>query len=101
MASVEAVSELEKRAESPLLGLSTSARRRRRPGAVLQTPAPPNALHGVAGKTRVRCHIPELEHRTPHHPIGHMEGGAAGHPCTTAQMEPPRYELLQLLHNLF
>lgn len=65
--------------------LSTSARGRRRPGAVLQTPAPSDALHGVAAKTRVRRHVPELEHRPPHHPVGHVEGGATGHPCTTAQ----------------
>lgn len=82
------------RGESLLLNpevcsLSTSACGRRRPGAVLQTPAPSNALHGVAAKTRVRRHVPELEHRPPHHPIGHVEGGATGHPCTTAQMERP------------
>lgn len=74
--------------------LSTSACGRRRPGAVLQTPAPSDTLHGVAAKTRVHRHVPELEHRPPHHPIGHMEGGATGHPCTTAQMERPTSYIL-------
>lgn len=64
--------------------LSTSALGRRRPGAILQTPAPSKALHGVAAKTRVRGHIPELEDCPPHHPIGHVEGRSAGDPCTTA-----------------
>lgn len=59
-----------------------SACGRWRPGAVLQTPAPSNALHGVAAKTRVHSHVTELEHRPPHHPIGHVEGGATGHPFT-------------------
>lgn len=76
--------------------LSTSACGRRRPGAVLQTPAPSNALHGIAAKTRVHCHVSELEHCPPHHPIGHVEGGATGHPCTTAQMERPTSYSLQL-----
>lgn len=67
--------------------LSTSARRRRRPGAILQTPAPSDALHGVAAKTRVHSHVPELEHRPPHHPIGHVEGRSTGDPCTAAQIE--------------
>lgn len=69
--------------------LSTSARGRRRPGAVFQAPAPSDALHGVAAETRVQCHVPELEHCPPNHPVGHVEGGATGHPCTTAQMERP------------
>lgn len=91
----------EKRGESPLglthrCVLSTSACGRRRPGAVLQTPAPSDALHGVAAKTRVHRHVPELEHRPPHHPIGHVEGGATGHPCTTAQMERPTSYILSL-----
>lgn len=67
----------------------TSARGRRRPGAVLQTPAPSDALHDVAAKARVHSHVPELEHCPPNHPVGHVEGGATGHPCTTAQMEWP------------
>lgn len=68
---------------------STSAGGRGAPGAVLQAPAPSDALHGVAAETRVHRHVPELEHRPPHHPVGHVEGGATGHPCTTAQMERP------------
>lgn len=92
--SEEAGSVLEKRGESPSIKhrgrvLSTSACGRQRPGAVLQTPAPSDALHGVAAKTRVHGHVPELEHCPPHHPIGHVEGRATGHPCTTAQMERP------------
>lgn len=90
--------------ERPLLsthrcGLSTSACGRRRPGAVLQTPAPSNAFHGVATKTRVHCHIPELEHRPAHHPIGRVEWGATGHPCTTAQMERPTSYSLSLTYS--
>lgn len=64
--------------------LSTSALGRGCPGAILQTPAPSDALHGVAAKTRVRGHVPELEDCPPHHPIGHVEGRSAGDPCTTA-----------------
>lgn len=64
--------------------LSTSALGRGCPGAILQTPAPSDALHGVAAKTRVRGHVTELEDCPPHHPIGHVEGRSAGDPCTTA-----------------
>lgn len=68
---------------------STSAGGRWGPGAVLQAPAPSDALHGVAAEAGVHRHVPELEHRPPNHPVGHMEWGATGHPCTTAQMERP------------
>lgn len=68
---------------------STSACGRWGPGAVLQAPAPSDALHGVATKARVHRHVPELERCPPNHPVGHAEGGATEHPCTTAQMERP------------
>ena len=70
-------------------GLSSAAGWRGGPGAIFQTQAPPDTLHGVAPETRVHGHVPELEHSPPHHPVGHVERRAAGHPYRQAQMVRP------------